>query len=237
MNEYWNNLRPFEKRVVVGVSALLFVVFNVWFVLPHFSDWRKVQFRMAAAQKKLGNYKNEIAQKPKYDSEIKKIEGDALSIPQEEQSVQFLRTVQTHATQSQVGIYGTSKQQTRTNQFFLELSQNFTLQAGEQQLVDFLYNLGSSNSLIRVREMTIHPDQPHQALSATVKLVASYQKKAPTRAPVATAATATKATNKAPKTPMPAGPRPTPPKATNQLSNTNRVTQPGKMPVINKKKS
>ncbi len=236
MNEYWKNLRPFEKRVVVGVSALLFVVFNIWIVLPHFSDWTKVQDRMEAARKKLANYKTEVAQKPRYDSEIKKIEGDALSIPQEEQSVQFLRTVQTHATQSQVGIYGTSKQQTRTNQFFLELSQNFTLQSGEQQLVDFLYNLGSSNSLIRVREMTIHPDQPHQALSAVVKLVASYQKKAPARAPVATPVTITKGTNNAAKTPMPGGPRPAQQKATNQLSNTNRLTVPGpKMPVQPKK--
>ena len=181
-NEYWNNLRPFEKRVVVAVGALLFVVFNFWIVLPHFSDWTKVQYRMATARKKLAAFQTEIAQKPRYDAEIKKMEGDALSIPQEEQSVQFLRTVQTHATQSQVGIYGTSKQQTRTNQFFLELSQNFTLQSGERELVDFLYNLGSSsNSLIRVREMTIHPDQSHQALSANVKLVASYQKKTPVR--------------------------------------------------------
>jgi hypothetical protein len=224
MNEYWKNLRPFEKRVVVGVMALLFVVFNVWVVMPHFSDWTKVQYRMAAAQKKLGIYKNEIAQKPRYDAEIKKMEGDALSIPQEDQSVQFLRTVQTHATQSQIGITGTSKQQAKTNQFFLELSQTFTLQAGEQQLVDFLYNLGSSNSLIRVREMTLRPDQPRQALNATVKLVASYQKKAPTRAAASATVAAQKATNNVPKTPI-AGPRPTQ-KVTNQISNTNKVTTP-----------
>ena len=32
------NLRPFEKRLVVGVGAVLFVVLNAWFVFPHFSD-------------------------------------------------------------------------------------------------------------------------------------------------------------------------------------------------------
>ena len=32
------NLRPFEKRLVVGVGAVLFVVLNAWFVVPHFSD-------------------------------------------------------------------------------------------------------------------------------------------------------------------------------------------------------
>lgn len=237
MNEYWNSLRPFEKRVVVVVGTLVFIVLNIWVVLPHFSDWTKVQNRMEAARKKLAAYKTEIGKKQQYDNDIKKIEGDALSIPQEEQSVQFLRTVQMHATQSQIGITGTSKQQTRTNQFFLELSQTFSFAAGEQQLVDFLYNLGSSNSLIRVREMTLRPDQPRQALNASVKLVASYQKKPTTRAPAATPETGPKAalkaaTNNGPKIPLPQGPRPSQPKATNQLSNTNKVTPANKKMTV-----
>jgi len=42
--------------------------------------------------------------------------------------------------------------------------------------VDFLYNLGSGNSLIRVRDLSLRPDPPRQQLSGNVKLVASYQK-------------------------------------------------------------
>jgi hypothetical protein len=76
---------------------------------------------------------------------------------------------------------------TRTNQFFLEQSQTITVQSGEQQLVDFLFNLGSGNSLIRVRDLGLHPDAPHQQLAATIRLVASFQKN-PTTKPAAPAA-------------------------------------------------
>ncbi len=87
MKGYWNNLRPFEKRVFVGVTALVFIVFNVWFVIPHFSDWSQMKFRMAAAQKKLTSYEAEVAQTNKYANEVRKIETEGLSVPPEEQSV------------------------------------------------------------------------------------------------------------------------------------------------------
>jgi hypothetical protein len=65
----------------------------------------------------------------------------------------------------------------------VELTQSISLLTKEQQLVDFLYNLGSSNSLIRVRDLTLRTDPPRQNLSANVKLVASYQKSLTTRQP------------------------------------------------------
>ncbi len=49
----------------------------------------------------------------------------------------------------------------------------------EKELVEFLYNLGASNSLIRVHGLAVRPDPPRQRLSAEVTLVASYQKAAP----------------------------------------------------------
>jgi len=177
MKGYWNNLRPFEKRVFVGVTALVFIVFNAWFVIPHFSDWNQMKIRMAAAQKKLNSYQSEVAQTNKYAAEVKILEGEGLSVPPEEQSVQFLRAVQSQAQQSDVGITSFSRQTFRTNQFFLEASLSISAISGEAQLVDFLYNLGSGNSLIRVRDFTLRPDAPHQKLNSNIKLVASYQKK------------------------------------------------------------
>ena len=57
--------------------------------------------------------------------------------------------------------------------------------------MDFLYSLGSGNSLIRVRDLTLRPDPPRQQLSGTVKLVASYQKNPPKKAaPAASPASA-----------------------------------------------
>ena len=177
MKRYWDNLRPFEKRVVAGVATMLFAVFNVWFVLPHFSDWARVKQRMADARWKLGIRQAEIAQLPFYDAQVKKLQGEGLNVPPEDQAIQFSRTVTDEQMRSGVNPRGASRIMTRTNDpFFLEQTQTITVESGEQQLVDFLFNLGSGDSLIRVRDLGLHPDGPRQQLAATIKLAASYQK-------------------------------------------------------------
>ncbi|MEI8291089.1 MAG: hypothetical protein WCH99_16610, partial [Verrucomicrobiota bacterium] len=79
----------------------------------------------------------------------------------------------------------TSRQLTRTNDvFFIEQVQNINVTATEDQLVDFLYKLGSGASMIRVRDLELQPDPARQRLSANIRLVASYQKN-PAAAPAA----------------------------------------------------
>ena len=185
MKGYWNNLRPFEKRVVAVVAAMLFVVFNIWFVMPHFSDWGRVQIRMSAARDKLKRYQGEVSQITTLSNQVRILEGEGLSVPPEEQSVQFQRTIQTKAAEAQVNILSQGRVTERTNQFFLEVSQTLNLQSGEPPLVDFLYNLGAGNSLLRVRDMTLRTDAARQLLNAGVKLVLSYQKKTQARVGVA----------------------------------------------------
>lgn len=181
MNGYWNNLRPFEKRMVVGVGAIFFVVLNFLFVIPHFSDLASVQERMADAQRKLGRFQAEIAQTNIYQAGLRQFERENANVPPEDQSLQFANTVNAQAGQSGVHIVSNSHINTQTNQFFLEKSQSLSVQAGEEQLVNFLYDLGSGNSQIRVRDLSVRPDPPRQQLLAQVKLVASYQKRAPAR--------------------------------------------------------
>ena len=170
------NLRPFEKRLVVGVGAVLFVVLNAVFVFPHFSDLNQARDRRLEALKKLERWQAEIDQKAKYDVGINKFRQEGLEVPAEDQQNQFARAIQDQQVRSSVGIQRFGRVSTQTNQFFLELTQPIDVQSGEAQLVDFLYNLGSGNSLIRVRDLALRPDAPRQQLSGTVKLVASYQK-------------------------------------------------------------
>ena len=172
------NLRPFEKRLVVGVAAVLFVVFNAWFVFPHFSDLAKAQDRKADALKKLARWQAEVDQIPKYRAAISSL-AEGLEVPAEEMASQFALAIQAQEAQSGVSVTGNSRTTTRTNEFFLELTQSIGVQSGEPQLVDFLYNLGAGSSLIRVRGLTLRPDQQRQKLSANVTLVASYQKNPP----------------------------------------------------------
>jgi hypothetical protein len=176
------NLRPFEKRLVVGVGAVLFLVLNAWFVVPHFSDLSKARERRLDAQKKLERWQVEIDQKAKYEAGISKFRQEGLEVPAEEQQNQFDRAIQGQASSSGVIIPVFGRTTTQTNQFFLELTHLISVQSGEAQLVDFLYNLGSGNSLIRVRDLTLRPDAPRQQLNGTVKLVASYQKNPPKKA-------------------------------------------------------
>src|SRR6185369_2996010 len=142
------NLRPMEKRLVVVVAAVLFLVLNAVFVFPHFSDWGQVKFRMSKAETKLRLYKSTTNQIPVSQKLISAVQSEEnSSVPPEEQSVQFQRIILDHQIQSGVTIKGTSKQSTRTNQFFLEVMETVSVQAKEEQLVDFLYNLGSGSSL------------------------------------------------------------------------------------------
>ena len=176
------NLRPFEKRLVVGVGAVFFVVLNAWLVFPHFSDLSEAKERRATALKKLGAWQAEIDQARKYQAGINKFITEGKEVPPEDQQNQFARTIQNQQVQSGVGIQNFGRTTTKTNQFFLELTQLISVESGEAQLVDFLYSLGSGNSLIRVRDLALHPNPPRQALSGSVKLVASYQKNAPKKA-------------------------------------------------------
>ena len=182
------NLRPFEKRLVVVVAAVLFVVLNAWFVFPHFSDLALAQERRADALKKIERWQVEINQEPGYRKQIRELESEGQAVPAEEQQNQFSRAIQMQQAQSGVNITSTSKQLVSTNLFFLRLTEQISVESGEAQLVDFLYNLGAGTSQIRVRDLLLRPNAPRQALSGTVKLLASYQKNPPKKAaPAATA--------------------------------------------------
>jgi hypothetical protein len=207
MNSYLARLNPSERRFVVGVGLLFFLVINIFWVWPHFSDWGNLRGRLDKARTKLGRYEAAIQSKPKVEADIKKLASEGSYVPPEDQSIQFLRTIQAQAAQSGVGFQGSSRAFTSTNQFFLEQAQTINVIAEENQLVDFLYNLGSGNSLIRAREISIRPDPSHQRLNANITLVASYQKSAKAPTPAAKPATPNaKAAGTKPPAPAPARP-------------------------------
>lgn len=181
MKKYFERLSSLERRFVVVVLVVVFLLLNILFVWPRFSDWNAANLRMAKARKTLAQYQAEVNQSPTIQTQVKVLESEGAAVPPEDQSIDFLRTIQTQAAQSGVNILGNARQVARTNQFFLEQAQSITTQSGEAQLVNFLVNLGEGNSLIRVRDLSLRPDAPRQQLTANIKLVASYQKKTTTR--------------------------------------------------------
>lgn len=180
MKKYFEQLRPLERRLAVGVLVVLFLVLNAVFIYPHFSDWGKLQRRLNAAQTKLKLYQTAIAQTPTYQAQIKSLQSQGDVVAAEDMSVNMLRTIQNQAAQSGVGIVNSSRALTRTNDvFFIEQVQNINVIADDKQLVDFLYKLGSDASMIRVRDLELQPDTPRQHLNAHIRLVASYQRATP----------------------------------------------------------
>ena len=176
------NLRPFEKRLIIAVAVILFLVVNGVWVWPHFKDWGEAKGRLEGARGLLVKYNTAIAQKKTYDAKVREFQAEGAEVAAEDQANQFLRTVQNQAAVSHVNILSTSRQATRTNEFFLEQLQTFTVQADESHLVDFLYSLGAGDSIIRARGLSLRPNPPRQQLSGSIDLVASYQKKPATKA-------------------------------------------------------
>lgn len=178
MKKYFAQLRPLERRLAIGVVVIVIVVLNWWFVWPHFSDWGNLQRRGDTARQKLKLYSTTISQSANYEALIKKIASDGEFVAPEDQSINMMRTINSQSARSGVGIVNTSRQMTRTNEFFTEQTQNINVIATDSQLVDFLYKLGNDASMVRVLDLELQPDAARQHLNANIRLVASYQKNA-----------------------------------------------------------
>jgi len=188
MNKYFSQLRPLERRLAVAVMVVVFLVLNAVFVWPHISDWDNLQLRQAAAESKLQLYNKAISQSAGYQKQVDALESSGDVVPPEDQGINFTRAIQSQSSASGVAILNTSRQITRTNdQFFVEQVLNINVQATDEQLVDFLYKLGSGASMIRVRDLELQPDPPRQHLNANIRLVASYQKNPPAKPGAASA--------------------------------------------------
>jgi Tfp pilus assembly protein PilO len=217
MNAYFSRLNPTERRFVIGVGLLFFAVINIFWVRPHFADWGNLNRRLDAANQKLASDQALIRQRPTLETDVKRLSGGEGDVLPEDQSIRFLQTIQSQGFKSGISFNFPSRQIASSNQFFIEQAQTISVTANEKALVDFLYNIGSGNSLIRARAMSLRPDQNHYALNANITLVASYQRKP--KAPTAR----TTATAPAVNAPGPASLRPTGPpvRLTNSVKLTN----------------
>lgn len=189
MKKYFAQLRPTERRIVIGVGVVLIIVLNWAFVWPHFSDWSNYRNRLNSAHDKLNKYRAAASEIPTLKKQVSKFENEGDVVSSEDQGVNVLRVIQMQSAQSGVQLQSTSQPRPHSNDvFFVEQVETVNVLAPEANLVDFLYKLGNDPSMIRVRNLTLQPDPPRQRLSADIQLVASYQKNP--KAPAAKTATA-----------------------------------------------
>jgi Tfp pilus assembly protein PilO len=191
------NLKPAERRLVIIVGIVVFLVLNAVFVWPEFSTWGKLQKRKAEAQRLFSTYQAEINNTERYQKQLSELQQAGAAVASEEQASRFSTTVYNQAALSGVTITrGSFERQgavAKPNQFFDESVGTISVTMDEKALVDFLYNLGVGGSLIRVRTMSLNKDQSQQRLVGNITLVASYARKAPPAPARPAAAPATQA--------------------------------------------
>lgn len=212
------NLRPEERRMVVIVGIIIFIVVNVVFVRPIFGEYGRTMQKMKDSRTSLNRYEMEIKKKQQYEQQLRKLESSGSFVAQEEQASQLMRDVTSQAALTGVEVkqYNPTPRGSsgKTNAFFEEQGLNINVSTGEKELIEFLYNLGSGGSLIRVRSMTLNPEPSRFRLQGNLTLVESFQKKPPAR-PAAAAATPSAKPGPTPapapganKTPAPPAPAP-----------------------------
>src|SRR5262245_21096939 len=99
------NLRPQERRVLVIVGLIIFVVLNILFVRPLFGELGTAEIALDKSKKTLDKYEAEIAKAPNFErieARLKKEGGDVLS---EELQLQRIVNNQANAAGVQVSRY------------------------------------------------------------------------------------------------------------------------------------
>src|ERR1041384_769652 len=90
------NLRPQERRLVVLVTVILFIVLNVIFARPHFGEWQTTETKITQVQKTLATFQKEVARVPEYERHLKELQNSGSDVLSEELALQ--RTAQTQAS-------------------------------------------------------------------------------------------------------------------------------------------
>jgi Tfp pilus assembly protein PilO len=201
------NLKPGERRAVMIVALVVFVVLNIWFVWPRLFELGRLRNRERSAQTTLQQFQREVDRMPQYNRRLAELEKQGVSVATEDQASKLQTTVFSQGALSGVDVKNYSPQPKgssggKTNQFFDETSATIQFISEERNLVDFLYNLGAGGSMIRVRNMSLSHDPPRQRLQGSLTLVASFARRAPARvgapgsaAPAAAGATSAPRTN------------------------------------------
>lgn len=206
------NLRPQERRLVVIVAIVVFVVLNFWLVFPMFGEYGKTEQRIKDSSAKHKSYQDEISKRPAYQKELDDLKTQGGYVPTEEAGLRLAQEINSQAALSGVTITSMTPLQRqassgKTNAFFEEATVTVNINSDETNLVDFLYRLADKDLLIRAKSMNIGTDPSRMRLQGPITLVKSYQRRPPPRAAAPSAAAKPAATPAASAKTVPAPPR------------------------------
>ena len=125
------------------------------------------------------------------------------------------RTINNLTAANGVRVTRLGRTTTKTNEFFQEYTMRVDFSSKESNIVNFLWKLGESDSMVRVSDLLVKPDKNRYRLDGWMNLTASYQKdiKAPRPRPAAEAKPKSEAAKQDAKPTVAAQPEPTRPAA------------------------
>ena len=192
------NLPPTERRLVLVGLVLLVVLLNYFLVWPYFGEWDKTTRQLQEETGRNRKFMAEINQRKKYETQLAdlKLKGvpgllDADRVPMMQQAI-YAQGGLSGVNITRVTVPPPVRGTGATNQFFDERLVTVDVIGAEAELVDFLYQLGSGDSMMRVRDITnLRPDPSKTKLQASLTLVASFQREAKAAGKSTTATTPT----------------------------------------------
>jgi Tfp pilus assembly protein PilO len=173
------NLRPQERRILVIVGLLIFVVLNFLLVTPLFGQLGQSEFALDKSKRNLAKYEAEIAKAPNFERIEARLKQEGGTVLSEE--LQLQRIVNNQAIAAGVQVSRSDPllrpQIGRTNQFFEDQGLRIDFTSGGKELVDFMVGMASANSMVHVHDMTLRTVAGGTRLGGNIVFVASYQKK------------------------------------------------------------
>jgi len=181
------NLRPQEKRILVVIAVVVFVVLNLVLVVPRFKEYGKIQEQLKAARLNIDKFNKfiysdtnagglkdqliKLSKQPGGEVSTKEIQLESTVTTEARANGIFVQTAQNVAPQVMLGSSGQS------DKFFARQSVRINVQATEDALVKFLYDIGNDPAMIRVWELQLNPlDNNRFKLTGFITLTADYQK-------------------------------------------------------------
>jgi hypothetical protein len=231
------NLSPQERRIIVIIAVVVFVVLNMLLVWPHFKDLARVHAQLADTRKKISDYNDEISKdiEPKdgYKVRLAKLQkqqgGGVVN-----QQVALQKSVSDQAIRTGVNIFDTrpaSSKNPETNAFYDEQDVRISFDSGEDQLINFLFNVGNDPAMIRVRELNLHTlDANRYRLKGDALLSANYAKATTATLPPGRAAAPKPAAAPEPRPPVIPGHTPSPNAGANMKPAPNMHRAPNARP-------
>ncbi len=189
MNQWFDrlNLQPQERRLVLAGLVVVALVLNYWVVWPFFADWAKVNKDLDELLRVKGRYLTETGRTNQYNVRLNHLRDRGGQVAPEDAPTRLQGTIITEAATAGVQVnrlipvtQPARMANSQTNQYFEEYQVTAEVSSGEAELVDFLYKLGSGDSMVRVRDVNnLRLDPSQTRLSCTLTLVASFPRRTP----------------------------------------------------------